>query len=215
LLEYSSITIIEASNGKEAISMAIENNPDLILMDLLMPEMNGFEATVELKKNSLTKSIPVFAISASAKSLNLEDLQIEVFEGILLKPVDLSELVDSLKKFLKYDIVISQLEPAEIKNAPFELNAAQIESLPRIIAALENEFLTEFTDMMQNQLISQMEDFGKNLLVLSEKYELKPLIQFSNEVSKYADNFDIGKLISTLNKFPSMVEDLKALNSLN
>ena len=69
--------------------------------------------------------------------------------------------------------------------------------------------------MMQNQLISQMEDFGKNLLILSEKYELKPLIQFSNEVSKYADNFDIGKLISTLNKFPSMVEDLKALNSLN
>ncbi len=213
LLEYSAITIIEASNGEEAISMALANKPDLILMDLLMPVMNGFEATVELKKNPVTKAIPVFAISASAKSLNLEDLQKEVFSGILLKPVDLSELVDCLKQFLKYDIVISNEEHGDKIKTPLELNADQFANLPVIIAALENDFLTEFKEMMQNQLISQMEDFGRNLLVLSEKYELKPFIQFANEVCKYADNFDIGKLISTLNKFPSMVEDLKAPNN--
>jgi CheY-like chemotaxis protein/anti-sigma regulatory factor (Ser/Thr protein kinase) len=212
LLGYSSISLLEASNGKEAIEVARMNRPDLILMDLVMPEMNGLEATLELKKNKSTKSIPVIAISASAMSLTLEASQKKIFAGILLKPVNLTELVDSLKNFLKYDIFISQEESTETEQPIIDLTVDQIAQLPEIIHLLETEYLSEFKEVMQNQLINQMESFGKNMLALGKKYAFQILIKFGKEICLYTDNFDISKLPGTLKKFPGIIETLKTIN---
>jgi putative two-component system response regulator len=57
-------TVITAPNGKVAVEMALTQNPELILMDLMMPIMDGATAVEELKKNDLTRDIPIFVLSA-------------------------------------------------------------------------------------------------------------------------------------------------------
>ena len=211
LLGYSSLTLIEATNGKEAIDMAKKYRPDLILMDLVMPEMNGLEAIKALKRYKDTESIPVIAISASLKSLIVDSEQRKFFVDILLKPIRLSELVDKMKKYLKYEIVDRVEEVIETIQQAAEYTAEQIARFPEIIHILETEYLTEFKKVKQNQLINEMENFGKNILTMGEKYSLKILIQFGKEVCLYADNFDIVKLPGTLDKFPLIIESLKAI----
>lgn len=212
LLGYSSLTILEASNGKEAVSMTKIHKPDLILMDIVMPEMNGFDATVQIKKSKTSRSIPVIAISASAKSFTLDADQRKIFSSVLLKPVNLTELVDSLKHYLKYDIATPEEKISDSEKLNIELTDEQIAQLPEIINILETEYLNEFKEVMQNQLINQMESFGKNLLSLGEQYSLQILIQFGREICVYTDNFDISKLPATLKKFPGIIDTLKNLH---
>jgi signal transduction histidine kinase/PleD family two-component response regulator len=211
LLSYSPLSLIEAENGKEAVELARLHHPDLILMDLVMPEMDGLEATQILKSNKDTRSIPVINISASAKSHHLDKSQKKIFADILLKPVRLLELVDSFKKFLKYDILVSEDEKSITKEPDIEMTEDQLERLTKLMLSLETDYMNEFRDVMQNQLINQMEVFGKNLLELGNKNDLPMLIHFGQKICLYADSFDIGKLTETLNKFPSFVESLKAM----
>ncbi len=213
LLEYSSLSLIEASNGKEAIELALLHLPDLILMDLVMPEMNGIEATLELKKNKNTKAIPVIAISASAMSPDLESSQKKIFDRILLKPVNLNELVDTLKNYIKYDLIISHQENDFTKESVIELSTEQISLLPEIIHLLESDYLPKFEEVMQNQLMDQMDNFGKDILSLGEKYSLQILIQIGKEICSYVDSFDITKLLYTVKQFPSIIEKLNVLNN--
>jgi signal transduction histidine kinase/CheY-like chemotaxis protein len=211
LLDYSSLTLLEAENGKEAVEIAKIQLPDLILMDLVMPEMNGIEATQELQKYESTKSIPVLLISASAKTLTLEPGQKLIFADILSKPLSLAGLVNSLKKFLKFDIIHPEKEDTIKLEPNIEMTVDQLTQLPKLILLLESDYMPQFREVMQNQLINQMEAFGKSLLTFSEKHQLLTLIQFARQICMYADNFDIVKLTSTLNHFPELVDKLKVI----
>lgn len=88
-----------AKNGKEAILVAKKEHPDLVLMDLRMPELDGFDATVALKKDSQTKDIPVIAVSANSSD---EDIKKAIQSGCIKyipKPVNMKELENVLSKY--------------------------------------------------------------------------------------------------------------------
>jgi two-component system sensor histidine kinase EvgS len=215
LLDYSSLTLLEAENGREAVEIARNQQPDLILMDLVMPEMNGIEATQELLKYDQTKSIPVMLISASAKSHTLEPGQKILFSDILSKPLNLGELVNSLKKILKYDLLESAIDGEVKQPIHVQMTGEQLTQLPELVHVLETEYMTQFQDVLQNQLINNMEAFGKSLLKFSEANNLQSLIQFANQICTYADNFDILKLTIALNQFPVIVDELKMISLKN
>src|SRR4249919_1453945 len=65
-LKFSGFDVVEASNGVEALQRAIENTPDIILMDLSLPVMDGWEATRRLKEDARTSGIPVVALTGHA-----------------------------------------------------------------------------------------------------------------------------------------------------
>src|SRR5665213_2946045 len=65
-LEFSGFEIVQAGNGREAIERALETNPDVILMDLSLPIMDGWEATRRLKADARTQHIPVLAVTGHA-----------------------------------------------------------------------------------------------------------------------------------------------------
>lgn len=101
MLKCDEYEIYEALNGQEAIDSAIENLPDLILMDIMMPVMDGFEATKILKRNEKTQIIPIIMITAltepeyTAKAL---DMGADDFVG---KPIDVIELRARVRSLLK------------------------------------------------------------------------------------------------------------------
>lgn len=86
LEDFSNLIIIEAENGKLALEAVEENRPDLILMDIKMPVMNGVEAIQILKSNNKTKDIPIIALTASAFEQTKTEV-IDSCDGYLQKPV--------------------------------------------------------------------------------------------------------------------------------
>jgi putative two-component system response regulator len=92
---------ISAGSGNEAIEKAIQHQPDVILMDIMMPEMNGFEATDELKQNKFTKHVPIIIVSALDSR---DDRLMGISKGaddFLTKPIDPEEMILKLKNNLK------------------------------------------------------------------------------------------------------------------
>ena len=106
LLSFSGYTVLEASNGQAGIEAALQEKPDLILMDVQMPVMDGLEATKELKSNEATKKVPVIALTAYAMKEDRQRFFSVGFDGYIPKPIDTRAFLETIKSFL------SQVPPA-------------------------------------------------------------------------------------------------------
>ncbi len=93
--------VLEARDGQEAIDMANKHKPDLILMDILMPNVSGYDACSTIKTNPATKRIPVVMVTAIGYELNKKLAKSVGADGYLTKPFLEEELLDTVSKFLK------------------------------------------------------------------------------------------------------------------
>ena len=100
LLQVSGYKTIEATDGKQGIELAKTGKPDLILMDIQMPRIDGFEATRILKANATTSNIPVLALTALAMRGDEERILQAGCDGYLAKPVDIKELLKKVANYL-------------------------------------------------------------------------------------------------------------------
>jgi CheY-like chemotaxis protein len=100
LLGYDSILAV---NGKEAVDLATSQVPDLILMDLIMPVMDGLQATRLIRENSNTKSTPIIAMTARVTSENKIECLQSGCDGHIAKPFTSKRLASIIKKLLKQD----------------------------------------------------------------------------------------------------------------
>ena len=90
--------VLSAYNGVEGIKMALREKPDIILMDLRMPVLDGFDSLSRLKENPETKDIPIVALSAqSMEEDKIASTQIGA-EGFTAKPIDIKELQKEMKR---------------------------------------------------------------------------------------------------------------------
>jgi two-component system cell cycle response regulator DivK len=92
--------VITAGDGREGIELAARERPDLILMDLSLPVVDGWEATRQLKVMDSTRAIPVIALSAHAMAGDEEKARQSGCDGYLTKPLDEKLLFDLLGRFL-------------------------------------------------------------------------------------------------------------------
>lgn len=99
-LQRRGFDIIIAKNGEQAISIATTDIPDIILMDMSMPVLDGWEATKQIKANPATKSIPVIGLSAHAMATDREKAINAGCDDYDTKPVDLNRLVEKIEKLL-------------------------------------------------------------------------------------------------------------------
>lgn len=93
--------VMPAENGQEAIEAAISDPPDLIIMDLMMPVLDGFEATKSIRKNPRTKAIPIIAITAQFGPEIRDKCLATGFDDLILKPCPLGNLKAIVEKMLK------------------------------------------------------------------------------------------------------------------
>ena len=100
-LRFAGHEVLGASNGEEAINQAKVNNPDLILMDVRMPKMNGYDACKVLKSDPNTSSIPVVFLSARAQESEVQaGLNVGAVDYIL-KPISPDQLTERVKFHLQ------------------------------------------------------------------------------------------------------------------
>lgn len=94
ILESRGFSVVEAVNGQEAVEIAQRHRPDMILLDLMMPQMDGWQAIALLKGNSETKGIPIAAITASDP--DQEKIREAGFCALITKPVSPPEMVQAV-----------------------------------------------------------------------------------------------------------------------
>jgi PAS domain S-box-containing protein len=97
---YPNITLLSATNGHKGIQVAINENVDLILLDMNLPDMSGYEVFDVLQKNKKTKSLPVIALSAYAMKDEIQKALKRGFTDYLTKPIDIKQLLGKIEKIL-------------------------------------------------------------------------------------------------------------------
>jgi CheY-like chemotaxis protein len=98
-LEEHGFIIFEAENGETAVQTALREHPDVILMDLTMPLMDGFAAAKLIRQNEQFKNVPIVAITAHQETDFRSDAKASGFDAYVTKPIDvnwLKELIDGL-----------------------------------------------------------------------------------------------------------------------
>ena len=99
ILTYRGDTVFEAANGREGVDLAIEKKPDLILMDIQMPVMNGMEATQLIKANPAIRHIPIVALTGYAMDGDKQRMLEAGCDGYLSKPFKIKELLQAIDIF--------------------------------------------------------------------------------------------------------------------
>jgi signal transduction histidine kinase/CheY-like chemotaxis protein/ligand-binding sensor domain-containing protein len=204
--------LIEAANGRQAVDMAKTHRPDLILMDMRMPELNGYEATERLKADPSLKDTPVIAVTAS--SFREEEARArKACDGFIRKPFNRSELVAELGRFLQ-----RAQEPATVEEtaAPLEgsaeaapVSAAAQGRRPDLLAQLRAEEKTVWPKLVKSLAIGQVEQFAGRLGEWAQKGEWPMLKDYAAALEQQAQAFDLDKLPRTLEQYPEVLQSLE------
>jgi two-component system cell cycle response regulator DivK len=100
LLEAHGYNTVGTRNGNEALDLARRHRPDLILMDIQLPEVSGLDVTKWLKADPVLKSIPVVAVTAFAMKGDEERIRVGGCEAYLSKPISVAKFIDTVRQFL-------------------------------------------------------------------------------------------------------------------
>ena len=103
VLRASGYRTLEATTGESAVERALEHGPDLVLMDIQLPDIDGVEALARLRADERSASLPVLALTAQAMEGDRERFLAAGFDGYLSKPVDIAEFVATVKRYCEED----------------------------------------------------------------------------------------------------------------
>jgi two-component system cell cycle response regulator DivK len=100
VLQFAGYDVVAASSGEQGVAMAMESPPDLVLMDLQLPGMDGTAALRQLRDSPRTRSVPVVAVTAYAMKEDRERALSAGFDGYLEKPISVQALPEQVRSFL-------------------------------------------------------------------------------------------------------------------
>ena len=101
ILRHHGHATIEASSGAEGVRLASERRPDLILMDIQLPDIDGIEALRRIRAESQLDAIPVIAVSASVMPDDQRKIVSSGFDAFVSKPINLRQFLDTVQRFLQ------------------------------------------------------------------------------------------------------------------
>ena len=196
-LSHVNLDIIEADNGHNALLFAQEYQPDLILMDVRMPVMDGYEATKQLKRNPITQHIPVIALTANVIG---DQSKRHLFDGFLSKPIQISRLLTQLTEYLQYHIpavkACKDLNQEELKQADQEKSPEVIKKLEQLIPTLK-----KFKGALD---LDQVEEFAQDISLLGKEHHISEIISYGQNLYEMAQNFESAKIRIQLKQFTEL-----------
>ncbi len=212
LLEDKGITVEQALNGKEALKKLNTKHPDLILMDMKMYGMDGYQATRIIKADEKLKDIPVIALTADAMKEGRKKVKDAGCNGFLSKPIDENRLYAELMKYLPYQM--KDAPPAgktQKKPLPqkIEVDTISPESLAEIVDIFTTQLMNEWRGMENSMLLDEWVRFGTKIKIIGEKYNAGFIIDYGQHIIENVEHLNIAVLKKTIKNFPGVVETLK------
>ena len=100
LLQYKGHQTLEAVTGMDGVRLAIDNIPDLILMDIQLPDISGIQALALIREQDALNSVPVLAVSASVMPEEQQKIVTSGFDAFIAKPINIKQFIDAVQSFL-------------------------------------------------------------------------------------------------------------------
>ena len=211
-LDGYDLTLVEAENGQEAIDMVRRQAPDLILMDIKMPVLDGHTATRRLKADPVCKGIPVVALTASAMRETEEELS-QVCDGFLKKPLAQVELVAELTRFLEHAVAREETGTSPVAEGAAPVGTVFDEGilarLPELLEKLEEQKIS-WEEICHTLTINDIENFASLMRELGQEYGYAPLVAWGEQLQTQVGTFDMVAIPETLRTFSVIVEEIRA-----
>lgn len=204
-LNPNNLEILKAKNGKEALQIIYSESVDLILLDLRMPIMNGYETVTVLKGDDMVKDIPVIAFTASVMGEDLDKIQQYGFDGYLRKPVSKLDLIRVISEFIPYK---ESLEKYKIKNH-IELSIEFTGDIYQFIEIYSESFEEEWERIKDKGDFELIYKFAVKLKKVGEDLKMKDITIFSEFLMIFIDSFDIIEVDKMMRKFPKIIQEFK------
>ncbi|MEH2402424.1 ATP-binding protein [Nostoc sp.] len=190
LLEPVGFTVVEASQGQEGWEQALSHKPDLIITDLVMPILDGFELINRLRESEQFKEIPIIASSASVFAID-QHKSIDVGANVFLpKPVEAETLLEMLRQFLQLEWIFDGKVDA-IKKI-YTASSDQ----PNEIICPAKEVLQQLLELAQDGDIQSILEITQQLSVADEQLSI-----FTQQVVQLASNFQLKRLESFIQQY--------------
>ncbi|MCP4757358.1 MAG: response regulator [Proteobacteria bacterium] len=200
-LESANLALIEAEDGQQMLEKVGKHRPDLILLDMRMPVMDGYEAADILRKNEDLKKIPVIAVTASALKKDEEIIR-KLCDSYLRKPVSKADLFTEMTKFLPHKV---RGKTFETKTSTQVLSPEALAKYPELLEILKSKrsLIEELSDLM---LIDKIDEFAKYVKKIGQRCGCLPLEEWANALVSAASEFDIERTRSILGNLQTAVE---------
>ena len=101
VLQAKGYQTLEAVNGEDGVRLALEHIPDMVLMDIQLPDINGVEAFTRIRANAATSAVPVVAFTASVTPMDRSRITDAGFDGFIGKPINLKEFIETVRKTIE------------------------------------------------------------------------------------------------------------------
>jgi len=199
--------LLFGANGTEAVSKARELKPDILLLDVRMPGMNGYEALEEIRKIPGLEFLPIIAVTAS--NLRSEDKSLkERFSGFVRKPFSKRELFDELADFLP--------RHARKASANQATDAEDKETIMETVAPVPKELISQLRQLLiepwpairDSVAVNESRVFAQGLEGLGQRWHCEPLAHYAQKLLHDADNYAVTDLEKHLGEFAALVEQL-------
>ncbi|MGE0086231.1 MAG: CHASE2 domain-containing protein [Desulfococcaceae bacterium] len=204
---------LEAENGEDALKLAIENLPDLILMDMRMPVKDGFEAAKIIKSDEALKHIPLIAMTAFGTGMEnaKKDEWMTVCDACLRKPLGRIRLMETLCRFLPYTEKSSpdrKTYTSESVNSP-PPDAGRLRDLNELSGILKKIFCTQWKELSAVLCIDHIGKFGLKMQKTGILYHYPPLTAWGKKLEEQSENVDIVGIQKSMSYFPTIEEELE------
>ncbi|MCP4353438.1 MAG: response regulator [Desulfobacterales bacterium] len=209
-LKETGIDVIESQDGGNALELIRKHRPALVLMDLRMPDKDGYEVTRVLKNAHGLKHIPIIAFTAHAMKADMEKIS-KLFDGYLQKPLDRNSLMSELKRFLPWQA------PGKTEFAFSETGIPDPAGadLPELLDRLNNEILPMWENICEGYFIDDIYDFARTLKQAAHEYKLDFLLNYSENLYKYARHIEIDEIKQALEEFSEVADRIRQDSSIN
>jgi len=197
--ELPAIKLIKAENGLEAVSLATTQKPDLVLMDLQMPKLNGLEATKRIREweaeNPQRGRMPVIALTAGIIAHERQNYLQAGMDYFLTKPLSVGALMLVLKKYLPEEAELPALEPDTEKEKGECINCEHFEC-GKLFARIfkDRVLLIELIELAKSQLAENFEALERAVA----EHNLKKIQYFSHAIRGIALNMNLPILVQNM-----------------
>lgn len=198
LLSKAGLRVLLAENGHEALKICLNKRPDLIITDLVMPVMDGFEVSAKLKALPHTKDIPIIALSASTSQGLPED---SLFDGYLLKPVHAEQLLSKLAQFFHHN--------KEFPDPSFETKGCDEDTTlaPEEWEEIRSQLLPFVKKAASSIIISSVKSLADRLITIGEQHQSRLLMTEGKELMSHVGCYDIVKIKNKLKQIEKILAE--------
>lgn len=183
--------VLQADNAQTGIELALETRPDLILMDMIMPNMTGFEAVQKMRQMPAFKETLIVGSSASVFEEDRHKVRLAGCDAFLAKPVAVKRLLDMLTEYLELEWIYDQTVNVEATEAEVVTHSEQADMMPPPI-----EKLTELHQLAVRGTMRRIKKWAAALAQTDPQYR-----PFANKLQELAKGFQSKRIVALVEEY--------------